>query len=91
MASKTSILQEALTITSGKRHQDYGSAKESFDRIAMVASLLLNKRITAVEVAIILKCVKLVRESYGGQRDNLVDECGYARIEAILKGYEKEE
>lgn len=76
----TNILQEAHVITEGARDTDYGSALESFSRIATVAAILCNKQFSAQDVAKVLMAMKLVRESNKHKRDNLVDLCGYARL-----------
>ncbi len=85
--SKT-ILEEARELTDGIRQQEYGSVQESFGNIATIATILCGHIITPIEIAIILKSVKLVRESHKHKKDNLTDECGYARLESILKGDE---
>ncbi|MDD7062639.1 MAG: DUF6378 domain-containing protein, partial [bacterium] len=38
-----SILSEAEEIVNGSRHSDYGDAKESFSRIATIASVMTGK------------------------------------------------
>jgi hypothetical protein len=54
--------------------------EESFQRIASFASLMLRRELSAKDVAVIMLCVKMVRESAKHQRDNLVDICGYADL-----------
>ena len=85
-----SILNEAESIVNGERAQDYGSAVESFGRIAQLASLLSGKELTAIDCCLVLKSVKLIRESFKHKRDNLVDECGYAELENRLREAGKE-
>jgi len=95
---KRTILQDAQELVDGKRKTDYGDPRESFEKIATVATIIMDKHcpkckkeitLTVIDVCRILKAVKLIREAYRHKRDNLVDECGYARIESILKGDEK--
>lgn len=76
-----SIAEEAIKIVKGHRNNDYGSATESFDRIAKMSSLLCNKEFTALDCVRVLKAVKLVRESYKHKEDNLIDLIGYTEIE----------
>ncbi len=82
---KQTILEEARELTDGERQQDYGDANESFGKIATVASILCNKELTPIDITRIQKAIKLVRESYKHKKDNLIDECGYARLESILQ------
>jgi hypothetical protein len=60
--------------------RQYGTPKESFGRIASIASILCNKEITDVDVAKVQIAQKLVRESYAHKQDNLIDLCGYTAI-----------
>ena len=75
-----SILEEAAGIVAGARQQDYGHARESFAKIAMIANVLTGKDLTPQDCCKILMAVKLARESFQHKRDNLVDLCGYAHL-----------
>jgi hypothetical protein len=75
-----SVLQEAENIVSGDRNQDYGSAIESFERTAVIATMTTGKHLTAADCCKVLMAVKLTRESYKPKRDNLVDLAGYTLI-----------
>lgn len=79
-----SILEEAQGITDGARQSDYGSAVESFEKIAQVSNLLIGRKpsdyLGATDIVKVLMAVKLVRETFKHKRDNLVDLCGYARL-----------
>ena len=77
---ENSILTEAQDIVNGSRHTDYGSAIESFSKIASVASLICGKDLTAADCVKVLQAVKLVRQSHKHKRDNLVDLAGYTEI-----------
>jgi hypothetical protein len=86
---RESILKEAERIVNGERANDYGSAEESFNKIASLTNLLLNENeiiamtdgyITNTVACKVLIAVKLVRESNKHKRDNLVDLCGYAEL-----------
>ena len=81
-----SILSEAEEIVNGSRHSDYGDAKESFSRIATIASVMTGKELAPEDCCAVLMAVKLVRESFNHKRDNLVDLCGYAELMNRLKG-----
>ena len=80
-----SILSEAEEIVNGSRHSDYGDAKESFSRIATIASVMTGKELAPEDCCAVLMAVKLVRESFAHKRDNLVDLCGYAELMNRLK------
>ena len=80
-----SILSEAEEIVNGSRHSDYGNARESFSRIATIASVMTGKELAPEDCCAVLMAVKLVRESFKHKRDNLVDLCGYAELMNQLK------
>ena len=75
-----SILAEAEEIVNGSRQSDYGDARESFSRIATIASVMTGKELSPEDCCAVMMAVKLVRESFNHKRDNLVDLCGYAHI-----------
>jgi hypothetical protein len=97
MKEEKSILLEAEDIVNGVRASDYGSAEESFAKIAYITNLMLdggeklnmqtNGEIGLTVACKVLMAVKLSRQSHKHKRDNLVDLCGYAellnRIESI--------
>ena len=84
-AENKSILSEAEEIVNGSRHSDYGDARESFGRIATIASVMTGKELSPEDCCAVLMSVKLVRESFNHKRDNLVDLCGYAELMNRLK------
>ena len=83
--SKQSILDEAKAIVEGSRQSDYGDARESFSRVATIASVMTGKELAPEDCCAVLMAVKLVRESFNHKRDNLVDLCGYAELMNQLK------
>ena len=83
--NNTSILSEAEEIVNGSRHSDYGDARESFSRVATIASVMTGKELAPEDCCAVLMAVKLVRESFAHKRDNLVDLCGYAELLNRLK------
>ena len=88
--NNTSILSEAEEIVNGSRHSDYGDARESFGRVATIASVMTGKELAPEDCCAVLMAVKLVRESFKHKRDNLVDLCGYAHIMNELNENESE-
>lgn len=83
--NKQSILAEAEDIVNGSRQSDYGDARESFSRIATIASVMTGKELSPEDCCAVMMAVKLVRESFAHKRDNLVDLCGYAELMNRLK------
>jgi hypothetical protein len=77
---KKTILEEAAEIVAGARHQDYRHARESFAKIATIATVLTGKDLSPQDCCKVLMAVKLTRESFQHKRDNLVDLCGYAHL-----------
>ena len=80
-----SILSDAEEIVDGSRQSDYGDARESFGRVATIASVMTGKELAPEDCCAVLMAVKLVRESFAHRRDNLVDLCGYAELLNRLK------
>ena len=80
-----SILSEAEEIVNGSRHSDYGDARESFSRVATIASVMTGKELSPEDCCAVLMAMKLVRESFAHKRDNLIDLCGYAYIMNEIK------
>ena len=81
-----SILSEAEEIVNGRRHSDYGDAREFFSWFATIASVMTGKELSPEDCCAVMMAVKLVRESFNHKRDNLVDLCGYAELMNRLKG-----
>lgn len=83
-AQPESVLQEAHRIINGERRTDYGGAEESFDQIAQLWSIVLERETTAEEVALCMMMLKISRYLHGAQRDSVVDLCGYAGLLEVL-------
>lgn len=75
-----SILAEAERLVSGEKQKEYGDAKKSFDRIAALWSIVLEKEVTAHDVALCLIELKVSRQISSKKRDNLVDIAAYAKL-----------
>ena len=88
---KPSLLDEVQTAI-GKRHESYDAPERNFTRIADIWSAILNVHITPEQVALMMVGVKLAREAYSHQHDNLVDLIGYTLcLEEILNAHPAEE
>jgi hypothetical protein len=82
MTNHTDILRKAA-VTLTDRGGQYGPADECFERIAKIASLILNKMITPYDVAVIQMAVKLGRMPESRQdEDHYVDLVNYASFAA---------
>ena len=83
-----SLLDDAKLLTTTDRREVYGHPAEDFTRIAALWTPLLGVLITPQQVGLCMIALKLARESYGHQRDTLVDIAGYASciqdIEEVL-------
>ena len=74
------ILAEAKAITSGDRQRDYGRPLINHVRIALKASVTLNRTVTPLEIAWIVGAdLKSSREVQTPKYDNTLDDVGYAR------------
>lgn len=82
------ILEEALNITNGDRQADYGSAAQSFGRIADLWTIYLgprlNRHLTPIDVAQMMVLLKVSRSVTTPKRDTFVDQAGYSRLAHVL-------
>jgi hypothetical protein len=82
------ILEEAFDLTSKDRQEDYGSAQQSFSRIANFWNAYLNHKliqpIFPVEVAQMMTLLKISRSVTSHKRDTFVDQAGYTRLAYLL-------
>lgn len=74
------IEEEARSIITNARREDYGDADESFARIANVWTGIIGKKVSPREVAMCMVGLKLVREANKPKRDNRVDAIGYVLL-----------
>lgn len=79
-----SINHEAHKIINGARQTAYGSPTESFSKIAVLWSEVLNTHVTPEQVLLCMIQLKVVRAMNGGERDNFVDIAGYAGLSEML-------
>lgn len=84
-ASRDEVLQRAASLIGGERATTYGSAAESFARIAELWGTLLGAEVTATMVArmmIAMKLSRLTRDD--AHADSWVDIAGYAALGAEI-------
>ena len=81
------VLSDAGKAINGDRARDYGSAAASFERVAALWSVLLDRPTTATEVAQCLALLKISRSVTSPKKlDNWVDLAGYSALAAELAG-----
>lgn len=81
MPEKENILKTALE-TVIERGSDYGSADENMQQTADLINATFGTEFTAADVALIMVLVKVSREAYKPNKDNLVDIAGYAWVKS---------
>lgn len=74
------VIQDALQLIMRDRNQYYGPPAESFEKIAIILTVLTGKQITREDVALFNIVQKMVRNSYVRKEDNSVDSVGYNAI-----------
>lgn len=79
-----SINAEADRIINGQRREDYGSAEESFARIATGWEVIMGVPVSAHQVVLCMVWLKTCRALQGYHRDSFVDICGYAGLAEVL-------
>lgn len=84
-----SVLQTALRITRGDRHDDYGHPGPECERIAAFWSIVLGVQVKAEQVPLCMIGMKISREMHSPKRDNYVDIAGYADVLSRVVEYEK--
>lgn len=82
----TTFFDEADRLVNTERQSDYGDPSINLQRIAAVVSTVLNREISAQEIALIFLAVKLCREGANHKRDNLLDIACYAELIDRLEG-----
>ena len=75
----SNILKKAIDIIdhSGDKEKKYGPFIECMDKTAEIASVMSGKEITTRDAYNVLIAVKLARQSYTHQEDNLLDAVAY--------------
>ena len=82
---RLTILEEAQDLVCGDRQQSYGSAAESFERIAKMWSAYKGVEVTSKDVASMMILMKVSRSVTSSKRDNWVDVAGYAELGSQLE------
>lgn len=80
------VLEQANKIIHGDRAESYGSAEESFSRIAALWTAYLDRPISAHDVAICMVLLKVSRAKSDHKMDTTVDMAGYAALAQRMVG-----
>ena len=85
MMNRKELLEEAGRTIAGQRQDDYGDARQSFDRIAALWSAYTGSRITAADVASMMVLLKASRARTSPEKiDSWLDMAGYAALAAEM-------
>lgn len=69
--------------TISQRGQEYGDALPSFVRAANIASAILDRKLTAFDIAVVMMAVKMSRLSHQrGHEDSWIDLAAYVAFAA---------
>ena len=86
MSKRLEILEEAARLIGrdGDRERDYGTPQENFRRIAAGWSVLLEKDVSAEQVALCMAWLKLARLVHGPHLDSYIDSAAYMALAGEL-------
>lgn len=80
------VLASALALVN-ERGVEYGDIEQNFERAAQIATLKLNKHITAYEIAVVLESVKDARRAVSPDHyDSHIDGLNYRAFALSLSG-----
>lgn len=74
------LISDVSSLVDGDRQADYGDPVESMTNIGKAWSGILRTNVDAVQVALCLAAMKLVRFGYKSKADSIVDAVGYCEI-----------
>ena len=84
------ILNKAKVCVCGRREQDYGSPEDNFGIIADLWTAYLGKKVSSIDVAMMMVLLKTARiKNGGGTGDSFVDIAGYAACGGEINGQGK--
>lgn len=74
------MLESANSVIHGDRAESYGSAEDSFDRIAKMWSAYLDIEISAHDVSMMMVLLKVSRAKTDMGIDTAIDIAGYSAL-----------
>ena len=81
---RTNVLETAAELINGDRERDYGTPAENFNRIATGWSVILEKDVSAEQVALCMAWLKIARLVNGPHEDSYIDAAAYMALAAEL-------
>ena len=83
--NRKELLDEAGRTIAGQRQEEYGDARQSFERIAALWSADTGARITGSDVASMMVLLKVSRTRTSPEKlDSWLDMAGYAALAAEM-------
>jgi len=83
--NRKELLEEAGRTIAGQRQEEYGDARQSFERIAALWSAYTGARITGPDVASMMVLLKVSRARTSPEKlDSWLDMAGYAALAAEM-------
>lgn len=80
-STRAAILSEAERLINGDRARTYGDAKENFERVAELWTVVLDTPVTAIQVGLCLLQLKVARAITAPlHKDSYVDAAGYIAL-----------
>ena len=87
MNKRTEILETAAELISGgERERNYGTPADNFGRIAAGWSVILEKDVSAEQVALCMAWLKIARLVNGPHEDSYIDAAAYMALAGELSG-----
>lgn len=84
-----SVLLEAESLVNGDRAASYGDPKDNFRRwrdMCRATDRPALKEITAEDLAVVMICLKVCRDTASAKRDNVVDGAAYFELWNRVRG-----
>jgi hypothetical protein len=85
------VLKTAESLINGDRAEEYGDARENFDRIATMWRAYTGYDITKEDVGPMMVLLKVARLATGQKDDSFVDIAGYAALGAEMNHRSKKQ
>jgi len=91
MMDREQILETAISLITGDRHNSYGEASAHFAEVAKVWSVVLGQEVSSADVLLCMVSLKLVRLSGDPTHlDSWIDLAGYSGLGGELSKKDEE-